>query len=98
MAKSTGKKDHSDTIIFIVIGVIILLLIWWFFNSGTSASTPESSPAPLQVLTIPQASPGSPSPLGSGTVNVTWTNQPSTDGIQTYIPLFGFLRYGAFFG
>jgi hypothetical protein len=93
------NKKHSDTIYIVMVVVIILVLLWYWLNNQTStpASTTTTDTIP-NGSTIPPASSGSPSPTGVGTVNVTFQNEPQATGISTYIPLFGFLRYGAFFG
>lgn len=81
-------KKHTEAYIMIVAVLLVILYIWWKLQgSSATTSTPE---------TITTSS--GPSPLGNGTVNISFQNQPSTQGISTYIPLFGFLRYGAYYG
>jgi hypothetical protein len=79
------KGKHTEAYIVIIAVLLVLIYLWWKLRTPSSSTTGATIPA---AATPPQ----------NGVVNVTYQNQPSTSGINTYIPLFGFLRFGSFFG
>jgi len=72
--------------------------------SGTgNAGSPSTifnytAPAVNNIINIPANSYPLITPLSAGTVNIDFSNAPTADGVETYIPLFGFLRYGPSYG
>lgn len=71
----------------LIIAIIIIAIIILFFKGSNNSSTNSAS----NPQVIPGVSGGN---GGVGPVNITFTNLPSTSGIATYIPLFGFVRSG----
>ena len=79
------KQKHFEALLIVGAVLAVLFFIWLRLRSNSTAAA-----SPAQVV---QAATGL---APSGVVNVNFQGQPTTSGIATYIPLFGFLRFGAF--
>ena len=80
----TKDKHAAEIIIGVAAVAAIGVYFWMKYNSSKSAATNANTIAPATNAPA------------NGVVNVNFTAPATTDGIGTYIPLFGFLRFGAF--
>ena len=92
MEKRKEQSKHTEA--YIVIAAVLLVLAYIYFKLNANANgTSGTSSNTIPTNTNPVVS-----PLSPGVVNVNFQNQSVPDGVTTYIPLFGFLRFGPSYG
>ena len=82
----TQHKPRTWEYLAIIGAIIIVIILLYYF-----VKSPVANQTPSNPLVIPSSNSGN---GGVGPVNINFTNLPTTNGIATYIPLFGFVRSG----